>query len=122
MWTYRAKDVRVVDGDTIQATVDLGFNIHHRIFVRLVGVNTPELRGGTQASKAEAKVAKEFVQDWVNWATANTLEVGELWPITITTGKGRSFNRWVGTVRQSHPNPEPAPSLNDMLRTEGWGA
>jgi micrococcal nuclease len=39
---YGATVLGVVDGDTIDLMIDLGFNIHHKIRVRLYGVNTPE--------------------------------------------------------------------------------
>lgn len=41
---YGAKVLNVVDGDTLDLMIDLGFNIHHKIRVRLFGVNTPESR------------------------------------------------------------------------------
>jgi micrococcal nuclease len=44
MYTYEAKVVRVVDGDTIDALIDLGFDIHKKIRIRMVGINTPESR------------------------------------------------------------------------------
>jgi len=44
MYIYEAKVVRVVDGDTIDALIDLGFDIHKKIRIRMVGINTPESR------------------------------------------------------------------------------
>ena len=44
LYHYKMKVIRVVDGDTIYGDVDLGFNIHHKMRVRLYGVNTPESR------------------------------------------------------------------------------
>ena len=44
MYTYEAQVTRVVDGDTIDALVDLGFDIHKSIRIRLVGMNAPESR------------------------------------------------------------------------------
>ena len=41
---YNAKVLRVVDGDTVDALVDLGFSVHRKIRVRLYGINTPESR------------------------------------------------------------------------------
>ena len=42
MYTYRAKLVKVVDGDTVDLDVDLGFHTTLRIRGRLIGVDTPE--------------------------------------------------------------------------------
>ena len=45
MYEYRIHEVnRVVDGDTIDVTIDLGFDILYKTRVRLYGINTPETR------------------------------------------------------------------------------
>ena len=42
MYTYKAKLIRVIDGDTIVADIDLGFNMILRDqHIRLTGINTP---------------------------------------------------------------------------------
>ena len=61
---YSAKVLKVIDGDTIDLMVDVGFNIHHKIRVRLYGVNTPESRTKDLAEKQIGMKAKEFTQDW----------------------------------------------------------
>ncbi len=63
MYTYRCKIVRVVDGDTLDLEIDLGFNVRIRERVRLFGVNTPEVFG-TNATEA-GKLASEFTKTWV---------------------------------------------------------
>jgi len=45
LYYYEASLVRVIDGDTFEADVDLGFNISQRIVFRLAGCDTPEVRG-----------------------------------------------------------------------------
>ena len=45
MYEYRIKTVdRVVDGDTVDVTIDLGFDILHKARIRLYGINAPESR------------------------------------------------------------------------------
>ena len=44
-YTYKAHVDRVVDGDTFDVTVDLGFRITTYQRLRLAGVETPEVRG-----------------------------------------------------------------------------
>jgi len=44
MYTYRARVVRVIDGDTVVLDIDLGFDIHHVKSCRLYGINAYELR------------------------------------------------------------------------------
>jgi micrococcal nuclease len=73
---YGATVLRVVDGDTLDLRVDLGFKIHYEIRVRLYGVNTPESRTKDLAEKALGLKAKQFTQDWLNnhkWVYVNTI-------------------------------------------------
>lgn len=53
MYEYRIKKVtKIVDGDTIDAELDLGFNISYTQRVRLAGIDTPESRTKDLAEKA----------------------------------------------------------------------
>lgn len=64
LWRYRAKAVRVIDGDTIVMDIDLGFRTMIMSEpVRLAGINTPELIG---VDAARARQAKEFVEVWLS--------------------------------------------------------
>ena len=63
MYTYNAKLDRVVDGDTVDATVDLGFDTWKFIRIRLVGINTPESRTRDLEEKVRGLAAKDFVVD-----------------------------------------------------------
>lgn len=73
---YGATVLKVVDGDTVDLMVDLGFKIHHKIRVRLYGVNTPESRTRDLAEKAMGLKAKSFTEDWLTnhkWVFVNTI-------------------------------------------------
>lgn len=73
---YGATVLNVVDGDTIDLMIDLGFNIHHKIRVRLYGVNTPESRTKDAAEKELGLKAKQFTKDWLDrhrWVFINTI-------------------------------------------------
>jgi len=73
---YGATVLKVVDGDTIDLMIDLGFNIHHKIRVRLFGVNTPESRTKDLKEKELGLKAKSFTQDWLTrhkWVFLNTI-------------------------------------------------
>lgn len=61
---YKAKFISVVDGDTMDLMVDLGFDIHHKIRVRLYGVNTPESRTKDLAEKTLGLKAKDYTKEW----------------------------------------------------------
>jgi micrococcal nuclease len=45
MYEYKAKVIKVYDGDTITVDIDLGFKIHFTESLRLLRINTPEVRG-----------------------------------------------------------------------------
>jgi micrococcal nuclease len=61
---YSATVLKVIDGDTLDVMIDLGFNIHHKARVRLYGVNTPESRTKDLAEKDMGLKAKSFTSDW----------------------------------------------------------
>ena len=63
MYIYKAKCERVVDGDTIDATIDLGFDTWKKIRIRLVGVNAAESRTRDLEEKVRGLAAKQFVKD-----------------------------------------------------------
>jgi micrococcal nuclease len=73
---YGATILGVVDGDTVDLMVDLGFNVHHKIRVRLYGINTPESRTKDLKEKELGLKAKKFVEDWCSnhkWVFVNTI-------------------------------------------------
>lgn len=73
---YGATVIDVIDGDTVDLMIDLGFNIHHKIRVRLYGINTPESRTKDLAEKALGLKAKDFTKDWLTrhkWVYVNTI-------------------------------------------------
>jgi len=89
MYEYECKIVRVVDGDTIDVDIDLGFNHWiHGERIRLFGVDCPECRSRDLEEKAAGLAAKRFVERF--------LQVGETYTLN-TQGKGK-FGRYLGTI------------------------
>ena len=63
MYEYRCKVVRVIDGDTVDVDIDLGFGVWlHKERVRIVGIDTPESRTRDKIEKRFGLLAKEFVE------------------------------------------------------------
>jgi micrococcal nuclease len=56
----------VVDGDTIDVILDLGFSILHKCRVRLYGIDTPESRTRNKDEKIRGKLASKFLQDAID--------------------------------------------------------
>ena len=66
---YEAEVLKVIDGDTIDLRVDLGFDVHHIIRIRLYGVNTPESKTSDDAEKVRGLAAKDFTSEWTKAST-----------------------------------------------------
>ena len=62
MYTYKIKLDRVVDGDTIDAYIDLGFDVSIKKRIRFMGINTPESRTRDLEEKARGLAAKDRVK------------------------------------------------------------
>ena len=59
MYTYKAKLDRVIDGDTVDANIDLGFDITIHKRIRLAGIDTPESRTRDLEEKARGLASKD---------------------------------------------------------------
>ena len=74
MYEYRVKKVTgVVDGDTIDVDIDLGFNISYSQRVRLAGIDTPESRTKDKAEKVLGLEVKQRLKDIL--ATASVVVI-----------------------------------------------
>jgi micrococcal nuclease len=91
LYTYRAKLKKVVDGDTIDVYIDLGFDIHYFSRVRLAGINAPESRTKNLEEKKLGLAAKEYVEQWFN-------KVGPDFIIKTTKEEKGKYGRVLGTI------------------------
>mgnify|MGYP003130764467 CR=1 FL=1 len=66
MYEYKCKVTRVVDGDTIDALIDLGFDVKYSSRVRLYGIDTPESRTRDKDEKVRGKLASAFLKEAVD--------------------------------------------------------
>ena len=90
MYEYDCRIKRVVDGDTIDLDIDLGFGTWRcGERIRLYAVDTPECRTRDAQEKAAGLLAKKFVED--------ALHVGGTYRLT-TKEKGK-FGRYLGTIK-----------------------
>ena len=65
LYHYRATVDRVVDGDTIDVILDLGFDLKMETRVRFAGINAPESRTRDAVEKEAGLAAKHYVENWV---------------------------------------------------------
>jgi len=66
VYEYKCEVTRVVDGDTVDCVLDLGFSILHKCRVRLYGIDTPESRTRDLDEKARGKLAAKFLKDSID--------------------------------------------------------
>ncbi len=90
MYEYNCTVDRVVDGDTIDVVLDLGFSVLYKSRVRLFGIDTPESRTRNKDEKARGKMASKYLEDAVN--SGNVVIRTEL-----KDSRGK-FGRVLGTV------------------------
>tara|TARA_R100000501_G_C2566799_1_gene75268 strand:+ start:154 stop:609 length:456 start_codon:yes stop_codon:yes gene_type:complete len=66
VYEYNCKVKRVVDGDTVDVLIDLGFDIAYASRVRLYGIDTPESRTRDKDEKARGLISKDFLKSWLD--------------------------------------------------------
>lgn len=99
---YRGKVLKVVDGDTVDILIDLGFEVHRKVRCRLLGVNTPER--GKENYKEATNVLARLIQE-------NLDEDGMILFSSRKGGKRGSFRRWLIEI----------PNVTDRM-SEWWPA
>ena len=99
MHQYHCKIVRVVDGDTADVDIDLGFGVGLlKQRIRFYGVDTPESRTSDAEEKKYGKAASAFVEHYLPEGSSQTL-------VTIKDGKGK-FGRILGRFKLDDPKTE----------------
>tara|TARA_B100000029_G_scaffold470945_1_gene510228 strand:- start:20357 stop:20704 length:348 start_codon:yes stop_codon:yes gene_type:complete len=102
---YYAVDVlKVVDGDTVDVRIDLGFDEWHKCRVRLMGINAPESRTRDKEEKKRGLAAKE----WLSKEIYDAVD-----PIELKShGKGK-FGRILGELFINNIN------INELMVNSG---
>ena len=104
MFEYNAEVLRIVDGDTLDARIDLGFNVHVNKRIRLMGIDTWESRTRDKAEKAKGLAAKARLKELLK------VDKNKFKLISHGTGK---FGRVLGDIEISVGN------VCDILVEEG---
>ena len=106
MYTYGITVTRVVDGDTVDAMIDLGFDIWIKKRIRFVGIDAPETRTRNAEEKRRGFECKMRVQE--------ILKENDMKAELISEGVGK-FGRVLGVIKVKSSTD----SLNDLLVAEG---
>lgn len=107
---YEAKLDRIVDGDTVDLSIDLGFDVSYKARVRLHGVNTPETRTKDLEEKELGLAAKAFVYDWL-------AECDSVYIKTLKDDSGK-YGRVLGYI---YADEQMTKCLNDDIIDAGHG-
>jgi micrococcal nuclease len=113
MYEYYVRKVeKVVDGDTIDVLIDLGFDILFQSRVRLAGIDTPESRTKDLKEKALGLESKEYLSKHIKDAKS----------VVIKTEKMNSTEKFGRILGWIYINGDTV-SLNDMMINDGyaWG-
>jgi micrococcal nuclease len=113
MYEYYVRKVEnVVDGDTIDVLIDLGFDILFQSRVRLAGIDTPESRTKDLKEKALGLESKEYLKKALKDAKS----------VIIKTEKMDSSEKYGRILGWVYINGDTV-SLNDMMINDGyaWG-
>jgi micrococcal nuclease len=109
-YIYRIKQItRVIDGDTIDADIDLGFDISLTKRIRLAGVDTPESRTSDANEKKYGLEAKEWLKHKVENA-------GHILIKTELPDSTEKYGRIIGHLFINDQES----SLNDQMIVEGY--
>ena len=105
MYEYAIKEVvKVVDGDTIDVVIDLGFDLTKKERIRLAGIDTPESRTRDLEEKAMGLEAKEHLK--------HKIESSE--NLRVKTEKDGKYGRMLGWLYDGESN------INKEMVTNGY--
>jgi micrococcal nuclease len=113
MYEYRIKKVtNVVDGDTIDVEIDLGFSVSYAQRLRLAGIDTPESRTTDKAEKALGLEAKEYLKSKIKDAKNIVVK-------TEKPDSSEKYGRILGWIYVDGSNK----SINEQMIEDGhaWG-
>jgi micrococcal nuclease len=113
MFEYYVKKVtKVVDGDTIDVEIDLGFDISFSSRVRLAGIDTPESRTADKAEKALGLEAKAYLKHAIDSSKSVVIKTEKM-------DSSEKYGRILGWVYLDGDTE----SINDKMINDGhaWG-
>ena len=111
MHTYKCTILKVIDGDTVDVDIDLGFGIWMRNErIRLLGIDTPESRTRDKVEKVYGNLAKDFVKSYLPKGSSQTLQ-------TEKDGTGK-FGRILGKFLVYDKKEDREMHLGDIMIRE----
>ena len=108
LFFYKARIESVYDGDTLSATIDVGFGLSINVKIRLAEVNTPEIRGVDKETKKKGLEARDFVRN---------LCLNQ--EVFINTVKKDKYGRYLAEIWHIENNKKSEKSLSELLIENG---
>lgn len=102
IYQYDARVEKIIDGDTIEFSVDLGFHLYFREHMRLAHYAAPEIKG---PERPLGIIAKQRLEELLSPGTI----------VTIQSHKTEKFGRWLAEVAWN------GGTLAEFLIKEGYG-
>ena len=113
MYEYKCKIVKVIDGDTTDVDIDLGFGVWlKKQRIRFYGIDTPESRTSDKVEKIYGLMAKEVVLSYLPVGSTQTLR-------TKQDGKGK-YGRILGEFLIHDAKTDAQITLNDFMIREHY--
>jgi micrococcal nuclease len=120
MYEYKCKIVKIIDGDTVDVDIDLGFGVWmHKERIRLFGIDTPESRTSDKEEKRYGLIAKGWIEKYMPLNSTQTLvtekdKSGKYGRIlgSFKLFDGTNLNEWM--IKNHHAVAYHGQSKNDI--------
>lgn len=122
LYVYQLSNIRVIDGDTIDADIDLGFRITVRKRIRLYGIDAPETRLQSKIKNLEDRKNEKSLGLSAKARLSEICSTNSVYLESVSIGK---YGRVVGTIYYIEDDigvQEDFVSINDLLVTEGYAS
>lgn len=114
MYTYKCKILRVVDGDTVDVDIDLGFGVwRHKERIRIFGLDTPESRTRDKVEKVFGNYAKQIVKNW--------LPTGSIQTLVTEKDKSGKYGRILGRFKVFDAETDRETYMEEWMISKGIG-
>tara|TARA_Y100000004_G_scaffold89049_1_gene99907 strand:- start:1026 stop:1448 length:423 start_codon:yes stop_codon:yes gene_type:complete len=111
MYTYKCTVTKIIDGDTIDVDIDLGFDVVlTKQRIRLMGIDTPESRTRNLEEKERGLLSKAYME--------NKCPVGS--SITLKSLDRGKFGRILGEIWEADVDSTTVKPLNKRMITDGF--
>ncbi len=113
MYKYYGLVTRIIDGDTLDVSIDVGFDLRANVRVRLLGVYAPEIHSKLTADEGKLAMAR-LTDMFTGCSTA-----GE---IVLQTVKSDAFGRYLATIwhKDDENSPFQPDSVNERMIAFGY--